>query len=301
MIIVCNLHSSVLEQKGKSYLVTIYPALPMSSFDAIQSAVSLVVRHCKDAIYYCWHRYSALGTREYVLRTIIFFRNVFSSRAVGDGEDGSLLSVVKKVQKVSTSGGSADALSHSVVKEVQKVSTSGGSADAFSYFVVKEVQKVSTSGGSADALSHSVVEEVRNVRTSGGSADATSDSFVKVVRKPENLYYLDHRGCLEGSTRTFYCDICWKPSKHGGDQMPYWGGYTNKTWNNDGDVSRVTRAALYEGWNDGTYDLSWHCVPCHAESIGSVDHRQVAYDLGVFRFAPKRCKRKEQRHKDGHW
>ena len=123
-----------------------------------------------------------------------------------------------------------------------------------------------------------------------------------VSRQPPNLYQLDHRRCLEASTRTFYCDFCWKPFEYCGDEMPYWGGFTKKTWNLQGineTGGKVTRADLYQGWNDGIYDLSWHCVPCHAEFIGCADHQKVAYDLGAFRLAPKRRAWKEQRFSGG--
>ena len=124
-------------------------------------------------------------------------------------------------------------------------------------------------------------------------------------RVPENIYHLDHRRQMENSEKIFYCDICWKPFHYQGGQRPYEGNFINKTWNTDAQKQdphfvSITRAALLQGWYEGVYDLTWHCLDCHAASLGREnDLRRVAQEMGLWKFAAERKQHKAERRKMG--
>ena len=128
---------------------------------------------------------------------------------------------------------------------------------------------------------------------------------VAPTRKPENIYHLDHRRQMENSAKIFYCDICWKPFHYQGGQRPYEGNFINKTWNTDAQKQEphfvsITRAALLQGWYEGVYDLTWHCLDCHAASLGREnDKRRVATEMGLWKFAAERKQHKAERRKMG--
>ena len=137
-----------------------------------------------------------------------------------------------------------------------------------------------------------------NLDPSAGSSSGVDSSHV-VKRIPEVLYHLDHRFVVDNyvTSKTFYCDLCWKPFKYLGSLRPYDGNFVNKTWNLGEDPEKhISRAAVLQGWKDGIYDLSWHCVWCHAESLGrSNDLRGVARDMNLWRQYDERTRHKKER------
>ena len=86
---------------------------------------------------------------------------------------------------------------------------------------------------------------------------------------------------------------------------PYEGDFINKTWNTDEDKQKagftpITRAQLLQGWYEGVYDLTWHCLKCHAASLGREnDLSVVAQEMGLWKFAAERHKHKEERRRRG--
>ena len=128
---------------------------------------------------------------------------------------------------------------------------------------------------------------------------------VAPTRKPEKIYYRDHRVQMENSEKTFYCDICWRPFFHQGPRRPYEGNYINKTWNTDAQKQDpqfvpVTREDLLEGWKNGVYDLTWHCLVCHAAFLGRPnDLKKLEQEMGLWRFATERKQHKAKREKMG--
>ena len=137
-----------------------------------------------------------------------------------------------------------------------------------------------------------------NLDPSAGSSSGVDSSHV-VKRIPEVLYHLDHRFVVDNyeTSKTFYCDLCWKPCKYLGSIRPYDGNFVNKTWNLDEDPeNHISRAAVLQGWKEGIYDLSWHCLWCHAESLGrSNDLRGVARDMDLWRQYEERTRHKKER------
>ena len=133
---------------------------------------------------------------------------------------------------------------------------------------------------------------------SAGSSSAVDCARV-VKRLPEELYYLDHRLVIDNkeSSKTFYCDICWKPFGWQGPIRPYEGNYVNKTWNLDEDPkNHISRAEVLQGWKDGVYDLTWHCLECHAEVLGrSNDLKGVAREMNLWRQHKERTQHKKER------
>ena len=128
-----------------------------------------------------------------------------------------------------------------------------------------------------------------------------------ISRKPPFLNPEDHRCKLENSSKTFYCDICWKAVKHygGGGHRNYEGAYVNKTWNTDEQTRDshyqwVTREMLYRGYLAGEYDLSWYCLQCHAKKLNMTDLKKVANKLGLWAHAKARAEHKETRKRKGY-
>ena len=101
--------------------------------------------------------------------------------------------------------------------------------------------------------------------------------------------------------------FCWEAFKHQGPERPYEGNYINKTWNTDEDKKDpnyipVVRAAVYQGWLDGVYDLTWHCLKCHAQFLGRPhDLKRVEQKMRLWQFATERKKHKWERHQKGFW
>ena len=128
-----------------------------------------------------------------------------------------------------------------------------------------------------------------------------------IERRPPSLHQFDHRRQIENSAKIFYCDRCWKPFSNKGDEKLYDGNYINKTWNTDEDKKnpnyiRVGRAELYQGWRDGRYDLTWHCLRCHAEFLGrSNDLKGVEKEMRLWQFVPERKRHKRARLEKGFW
>ena len=124
-----------------------------------------------------------------------------------------------------------------------------------------------------------------------------------VGRTPQYIYHLDHRVQTDNATsaRMFWCDICWGAFHHQGGSKPYEGNFVNKTWNTDADkldpnFKKVSREELYQGWKDGVYDLTWHCLKCHAAILHrSKDLRGVANDMGLYKFAEERTRHRRER------
>ena len=82
---------------------------------------------------------------------------------------------------------------------------------------------------------------------------------------------------------------------------PYDGNFINKTWNTDADkldpnFKKVGRTELLQGWCDGVYDLTWHCLKCHASILRrSNDLRGVANDMGLCKFSEERTRHNRER------
>ena len=125
--------------------------------------------------------------------------------------------------------------------------------------------------------------------------------------KPPSLFPEDHRCKLENSSKTFYCDICWKAVKHygGGGHKNYDGAFVNKTWNTDEQVQDpnyqwVTRDALYQGYLAGKYDLTWYCLQCHAKKLNMSDLKKVGEKIGLWAYAKARAEHRETRKRKGY-
>ena len=166
----------------------------------------------------------------------------------------------------------------------------------FSLSVTPELPKYGDAGASTVPL-------CGDAAPLGGAGEASEENVV--LRTPADLYYKDHRRQIEDSAKIFYCDICWKPFEHQGGVRPYEGNFINKTWNTDedkknADFIQVTRVQLLQGWREGVYDLTWHCLKCHAASLGREnDLSRVAQDMGLWKFAAERKKHKDERRRRG--
>jgi hypothetical protein len=159
--------------------------------------------------------------------------------------------------------------------------------------------------GSNNTKSTCEVNDAAKVPRRGQSASKAGVVMEESVdRKPLMLYYRDHRheAQLQKSLRIYYCDICWQPVLHNGGSRPYEGNYVNKTWNIDPQQKRddmVTREQLYQAWKVGLYDLTWHCLDCHAKSLGRADKIALANEMGLNAFGNEREKHKQSRRAKG--
>ena len=133
--------------------------------------------------------------------------------------------------------------------------------------------------------------------------DTSASSNQPWKAAPDHIRWLDHRR-VEGDqseapkNQPFYCDQCGKPFYRHRRELPYQGGYVNKTWGGH----KYTNKDVFAMWknDDRNIDLRWHCIECHM-SFMHISRQGAEKALDIWRDRASINARKEHRQTKTYW
>ena len=114
---------------------------------------------------------------------------------------------------------------------------------------------------------------------------------VTLSPRPRRKHPEDTRFHICKKTRNNYCDICVKPFVFDGWFSGHYGNYVNA------DIKGMQPTEVEKAWQDGTKDLTWHCVYCEASLRGRHDYEKLAEEMDASRNHKHRKRKKYNQHR----